>query len=78
MNSIQQLFREHGPAYYARFGSRMPHNHKKVIQAICNCGNGAFGQHGFACDGCGKYHTVIVPAATATARPVRPESPMNG
>jgi hypothetical protein len=57
-NSIQQLFRDHGPAYLAAFGDRMPANHRKVIHAICNCGTGAFGQHGFACDGCGKYHVV--------------------
>ena len=58
MNSIQQLFRGHGRVYLERFGDRMPGNHKKVIRAICNCGTGAFGQHGFACNGCGKYHTV--------------------
>jgi len=30
MNSIQQLFRDHGAAYLGRFGDRMPNNHKKV------------------------------------------------
>ena len=56
MNSIQQLFREHGPAYLKRFGDRMPANHKKVIHAIRNCGTGLFGQHAFACAGCGESH----------------------
>jgi len=55
-NAIQQLFRTHGRAYRERFGGQMPNNHKKVIQAICNCGTGAFGQHSFACDGCGQMH----------------------
>lgn len=55
-NSIQQLFREHGAAYFERFGGQMPANHKKVIRAICNCGTGAFGQHSFSCDGCGESH----------------------
>ena len=55
-NSIQQLFREHGNAYCARFGDRMPANHRKVIHAICNCGTGAFGTHLFSCNGCGGLH----------------------
>jgi len=58
MNSIQQLFRDHGPAYLERFGDRMPNNHKKVIRAIRNCGTGAFGQHSFSCDGCGERHSA--------------------
>ncbi|MDF7827062.1 IS91 family transposase, partial [Pontiellaceae bacterium B12227] len=55
-NSIQQLFRTHSAAYLEQYGERMPANHKKVIRAICNCGTGAFGQHSFACDGCGRAH----------------------
>jgi len=58
MNSIQQLFRDHGPAYFECFGDRMPSNHKKVIHAICNCGTGFFGTHSFACDGCGEFHSA--------------------
>ncbi len=57
-NSIQQLFRNHGPAYVERFGENMPANHKKVIQAIVNCGTGAFGQHSFSCNGCGQLHSA--------------------
>ena len=57
-NSIQQLFREHGPAYVERFGARMPANHKKVIRAIVNCGTSAFGQHSFSCNGCGQLHSA--------------------
>jgi hypothetical protein len=56
MNSIQQLFRNHGSAYLERFSGTMPNNHKKVIRAIVNCGTGAYGQHAFACDGCGDSH----------------------
>ena len=58
MNSIQNLFQVHGPAYLARYGDQMPPNHKKVIQAIRNCGTGAFGQHSFACSDCGESHYV--------------------
>jgi hypothetical protein len=57
-NSIQQLFRAHGTAYLARYGERMPANHKKVIHAIRNCGTGAFGQHSFSCNGCGELHSA--------------------
>ena len=34
MGAIQEIFRRHGPAYLARFGARMPVEHKKVIEAI--------------------------------------------
>ena len=58
MNSIQEIFREAGPAYLHRYGERMPTNHRKVISAICNCGTGFFGTHTFACGGCGEIHRV--------------------
>ena len=57
-NAIQQLFQTHGKAYLELFGKDMPANHRKVIHAIRNCGTGAFGQHSFACSGCGEYHTA--------------------
>jgi hypothetical protein len=57
-NSIQQIFREHGPAYLAAFGGQMPANHRKVIHAIRNCGTGAFGSHLFSCSGCGELHSA--------------------
>ena len=34
MGAIQDLFRTHGPDYLARFESRMPSEHNKVIEAI--------------------------------------------
>lgn len=58
MNSIQQLFRTHGRAYLEHFGERMPANHRKVIHAIQNCSTGLYGQHSFACGGCGAYHST--------------------
>jgi hypothetical protein len=57
-NSIQQLFRDHAPAYLERFGENMPPNHKKAIRAICNCGTGLFGQHLFSCNDCGELHSA--------------------
>ena len=57
-NSIQQLFRDHAPAYLECYGARMPANHKKVIHAITNCGTGLFGQHSFSCGQCGELHSA--------------------
>lgn len=37
-NSIQEIFRAHGPAYLERFGDRAPVIHQKAIYAIRNCG----------------------------------------
>ena len=58
MNSIQEIFREYGPAYRECYSDKIPSNHKKVISAICNCGTGAFGTHLFSCNGCGDVHTA--------------------
>jgi hypothetical protein len=37
MGALQDLFRTHGPDYQRRFGSRMPSEHNKVIEAIMGC-----------------------------------------
>ena len=58
MNMIQQIFRDHGSAYLARFGDRMPETHRKVIDAVCDCRSGECGHHVFACPDCGKTHVA--------------------
>ena len=58
MNAIQEIFRQYGPAYLAQYGDNIPANHRKVIRAIQNCGNGLFGRHAFVCDKCNEWHTV--------------------
>jgi hypothetical protein len=58
MNPIQQLFLEHGSAYLKQFGERVPLAHRKVIRAITQCGNGAFGVHLFACSDCAQMHQI--------------------
>lgn len=58
MNRIQEIFRRHATDYLAHFGDAVPLGHRKVIEAICNCGTGVFGQHTFACTDCGEYHAV--------------------
>jgi hypothetical protein len=54
MGAIQDLFRAHGPAYLARFGARMPVEHKNVIAAIIGCGSPASGSLSYACEACAE------------------------
>ena len=35
MSPIQDIFRTYGPEYLSLYGDRMPKNHKKVMNAIC-------------------------------------------
>jgi hypothetical protein len=52
MGAIQEIFRRHAPAYLARFGARMPVEHKKVIAAISACGSMANGALLYGCESC--------------------------
>jgi hypothetical protein len=54
MGAIQDLFRAHGPAYLARFGARMPVEHKNVIAAIIGCGSPASGSLLYGCEACAQ------------------------
>jgi hypothetical protein len=54
MGAIQDLFRTHGPAYLARFGSSMPVSHKKVIAAITGCRTASNGSVLYRCGGCSQ------------------------
>ena len=56
MNSIQELFRDHGDGYLQLYSDRMPPNHQKVISAIRHCGTTHFGVHAFVCDDCTDVH----------------------
>jgi hypothetical protein len=52
MGAIQEIFRRHASAYLARFGARMPLEHKKVISAIIGCGSPANGALLYRCESC--------------------------
>jgi hypothetical protein len=52
MGAIQEIFRRHGPAYLARFGTRMPGEHRKVIEAIIGCGSPTSGSLWYECEAC--------------------------
>lgn len=49
MNKIQQIFQKYGPEYIKRYGSNMPSEHRKVINAIVNCRTGELGLHEYEC-----------------------------
>jgi hypothetical protein len=54
MGAIQDLFRAHAPAYLARFGARMPAEHKKVIAAIIACRSPSSGSLVYGCESCAQ------------------------
>jgi hypothetical protein len=54
MGTLQDLFRTHGPDYLARFASRMPSEHNKVIEAIMACRTADSGTLLYACEACAK------------------------
>jgi hypothetical protein len=54
MGAIQEIFRLHAPAYLARFGARMPGEHKKVIEAIIGCASPANGSLSYECESCAE------------------------
>jgi hypothetical protein len=58
MSTIQDIFRDHGSDYLARFGNRMPAAHKKVLHAITECRSGAYGTGLYCCSGCGAVHSI--------------------
>ena len=55
-NVIQNIFRDHGDAYLATYGERIPARHRKVIHAIRNCGSTHYGIHSFVCSDCHDVH----------------------
>ena len=61
MREIQDIFTTYGPEYLERFGESMPAAHKNTLNAIMNCGKGAFGMNFFACDDCGN--TILHPCS---------------
>lgn len=58
MSIINQLFVDYGEEYLDRFGSRMPSEHKKVIDALMRCRSPENGTIVFECDHCHKQHEM--------------------
>lgn len=61
MVEMATIFHHHGPQYRARFGSRMPSRHHKVMHAIERCRTPALGGHVYHCPECEEiqylYHS---------------------
>jgi hypothetical protein len=61
MVEMATIFHHHGPQYRARFGSRMPLRHHKVMRAIECCRTPALGGHVYHCPECEEiqylYHS---------------------
>jgi hypothetical protein len=58
MPTVADVLRRYGGAYLERFGATMPGEHKKVLRAIAACRTGALGTVLYACESCGRTHTV--------------------
>ena len=54
MGAIQEIFRQHGPAYQAQFGATMPGSHQRVIAALSDCRSAACGAIRYQCTDCGE------------------------
>lgn len=58
MPTVADVLRRHGGEYLEQFGATMPGEHKKVLRAITACRTGALGTVLYACESCGRTHTV--------------------
>jgi len=58
MGAIGDIFRQFAPEYLRRFGDSMPHEHKKVIDAIIRCRTLDNGTVVYQCEECGTDHTL--------------------
>src|SRR5262249_28695011 len=58
MPSVADVLRRTGGEDLERFGATMPAEHKKVLRAITACRTGALGTVLYACESCGRTHTV--------------------
>lgn len=58
---LAEIFRVHGPAYRAKFGTRMPESHRRVMDAIESCRTEARGGQVYFCPACSihrfSYHS---------------------
>ncbi len=58
MGLINDIFRTYGPEYLDRYGGSMPVEHKKVIDAICQCRTETNGSIIYQCEQCSQFHSV--------------------
>jgi hypothetical protein len=58
MGAIQDILRLHAPRYLERFGSSIPREHRKVIEAIEQCRSSDLGCVCYRCEHCEQLHVV--------------------
>jgi site-specific recombinase XerD len=58
MPSLADVVRRYGGEYLARFGARMPAEHRKVLRAIVPSRTGESGTVLYCCASCGKTHAM--------------------
>jgi hypothetical protein len=58
MVEIAEIFHQHGSQYQAKYGSRMPFSHRRVMRAIEQCRTPVMGGHVYFCEACEEtqYH----------------------
>ena len=61
MVELAEIFRQHGPAYRAKFHDRLLPSHLAAMAAIEQCRTEALGGHLYQCPDCGEleysYHS---------------------
>ena len=56
MATLGDIFDRFGPAYLARYGTRMPAVHERALRDIAKCRTVALGGHRVLCEDCGREH----------------------
>lgn len=55
MATLGDIFRQHGPAYRAQYGERIPLSHRRAMRAIKQCRTPALGRHVYYCEQCDTH-----------------------
>ena len=57
--TVGEIFRRYGPAYVAKYGSRMSIDQQRALQMIQRCRTGRLGSIVYHCSSCGTEHRVL-------------------
>lgn len=60
MSKLAEIFRTFGPEYLAAYGTAMPPQHRKALQAILRCRTPASGATVYRCGSCGEEHVLYL------------------
>ena len=59
MPTLADVFRQHAPAYLARFGARLLPSHRRALHCVLACRTGALGAQLAQCTACAAQHLVL-------------------